>query len=147
MPIVLVTMNVAYSVSAYPCGKLANRVNHQPLLMIGLGLLIVADIILPLGEHWLWTLVGSVVWGFHMGMTQGLFATMVANQAPKSQRGTAFGFFNLVSGIALLVASVLAGVLWQYGGPTLTFYGGAGFCVPTLIGLAIQPGKDKTTQA
>ncbi len=147
MPIVLVTMNVAYSVSAYPCGKLADRVNHQHLLMIGLGLLMVADIILALGEHWLWTLVGSLVWGFHMGMTQGLLATMVANTAPKSQRGTAFGFFNLVSGLALLVASVLAGLLWQYGGPALTFYGGAGFCIVTLIGLAIRPGKDRTTPA
>jgi len=147
MPIVMVTMNVAYALSAYPCGKLADRLNHQHLLMIGLCLLIIADIILALGEHWLWTLAGSVVWGLHMGMTQGLLATMVANAAPTSLRGTAFGFFNLVSGIALLIASVLAGLLWQYGGPALTFYAGAGFCVVTLTGLALRPSKDRPTQA
>lgn len=147
MPIVLVTMNVAYAVSAYPFGKLADQCNHQRLLMIGLCLLIIADIILALGEHWLWTLVGSVIWGFHMGMTQGLLATMLVNAAPKSLRGTAFGFFNLVSGIGLLVASVLAGLLWQYGGPALTFYAGAGFCLVTLAGLAMRPGKGRSTEA
>ncbi len=144
LPIVLVTMNLAYAVSAYPFGKLADRFNHQHLLMIGLCLLIIADLILALGDHWLWTLCGSVVWGFHMGMTQGLLATMVANAAPKFLRGTAFGFFNLVSGIALLVASVLAGLLWQYGGPALTFYGGAGFCIVTLAGLAMRPRKGRS---
>jgi len=139
MPMIFVMMNAAYAVSAYPFGKLADRVNHRYLLMIGLCLLIVADIILALGEHWLWTLLGSMIWGLHMGMTKGLLATMVANTAPASLRGTAFGFFNLASGISLLIASVLAGILWQYAGPALTFYAGAGFCVVTLIGLALRP--------
>lgn len=142
MPVVFVVMNVAFSASAYPFGKLADKVNHRHLLMIGLCLLIVADITLALGEHWLWTLLGAVIWGLHMGMTQGLLATMVANAAPTRLRGTAFGFFNLASGLSMLIASVLAGILWQYGGPALTFYTGAGFCVITLIGLTLRPNQD-----
>lgn len=146
MPMVFVVMNVAYALSAYPFGKLADRVNQRQLLMIGLGLLIVADITLALGEHWLWTLLGALIWGLHLGMTQGLLAAMVANVAPTSLRGTAFGFFNLATGLSMLVASVLAGILWQYAGPALTFYAGAGFCVIALIGLALRSDQDTPAQ-
>jgi len=138
MPAVMVAMNVAYSLSAYPCGRLADRMSHQRLLLMGLCLLIMADLTLAMADNWFWTIIGAVIWGLHMGMTQGLLSTMVADVAPETLRGTAFGFFNLVCGIALLLASVLAGMLWQWGGPALTFYAGAGFCVLTIIGLMIH---------
>ena len=140
LPVVLVVMNIAYSLSAYPFGKLSDRMDHRQLLIMGLVVLFVADLVLALGNHWLWTLVGSVIWGLHMGMTQGLLATMVAHTAPKALRGTAFGFFNLVGGVALFLASAVAGLLWTWAGPALTFYAGAAFCLLT-IGLMMCQGK------
>ena len=64
-----------------------------------------------------WTgLTGVALWGVHMGITQGLLATMVADTAPADLRGTAYGIFNLVSGIAMLAASAVAGLLWDRSG-------------------------------
>ncbi len=127
-PLVLVAMNVVYSVSAYPLGKLADRYSHLKLLAWGLVVLIAADLVLATSAHWATTLCGVALWGLHMGMTQGLLATMVADTAPAALRGTAFGVFNLASGLALLVASVLAGWLWDRFGASFTFYAGAVFC-------------------
>jgi MFS family permease len=101
--------------------------------------LIAADLVLATSDHWSVLLAGVALWGVHMGMTQGLLATMVADTAPADLRGTAYGFFNLVSGLAMLVASVLAGVLWDQLGAAFTFYAGAAFCVVALVGLAWQP--------
>jgi MFS family permease len=131
-------MNIAYSLSAYPFGKLSDRMDHRQLLVTGLVVLLIADLVLALGNHWLWTLVGSVIWGLHMGMTQGLLATMVAHTAPKALRGTAFGFFNLVGGVALFLASAVAGMLWTWAGPALTFYAGAAFCLLTIALMMCQ---------
>jgi len=136
VPLVMVAMNMVYSSSAYPFGKLADRVSHGVLLAIGLLLLIVADVVLALGGHWTMILVGVALWGLHMGMTQGLLATMVADVAPPDLRGTAFGFFNLVSGIAMLAASVLAGWIWENHGPAATFLAGAAFSLIALAALA-----------
>lgn len=139
VPLVMVAMNVVYSLSAYPFGRLSDRVSHAKLLASGLAVLIAADLVLASGDHWTIVLAGVLLWGLHMGMTQGLLATMVADTAPADLRGTAFGFFNLVSGVAMLVASVLAGWLWDALGAAFTFYAGAGFCALTLVALAVAP--------
>lgn len=125
VPMVMVAMNVVYSATAYPFGKLSDRMSHRTLLAMGLVVLMVADLVLARDDHWFTVLVGVMIWGVHMGMTQGLLATMVADTAPADLRGTAFGFFNLVSGLAMLMASALAGLLWDQWGAAYTFYGGA----------------------
>ena len=139
VPLVMVAMNVVYAFSAYPFGKLSDRMNHKTLLALGLVVLIAADLVLAASDHWSFVLAGVALWGIHMGMTQGLLATMVADTAPADLRGTAYGFFNLVSGLAMLVASVLAGLLWDQLGASFTFYAGAVFCAIALVGLAWQP--------
>ena len=136
VPLVMVAMNVVYSLTAYPFGKLSDRVSHHGLLLAGLSVLVLADVVLAVSTHWLGLLLGVALWGVHMGMTQGLLAAMVAAQAPADLRGTAFGFFNLVSGVALLAASVLAGLLWQTLGPAWTFGAGAAFSVLAMAALA-----------
>jgi MFS family permease len=135
VPLVMVAMNVVYAASAYPFGKLSDRMSHKKLLALGLVVLIAADLVLALDDHWTTVLAGVALWGVHMGMTQGLLATMVADTAPADLRGTAFGFFNLVSGVAMLIASVVAGLLWDSLGAATTFYAGAGFCLLALLGL------------
>ena len=138
VPLVMVAMNVVYSVTAYPFGKLSDRMNHSTLLALGLGVLIVADLVLARDDHWLTVLIGVTLWGMHMGMSQGLLAAMVAMTAPPDLRGTAFGFFNLVSGLAMLIASALAGWLWDQWGAGYTFYAGALFSGAALIVLLIR---------
>ena len=132
-PLVLVVMNLVYAISAYPLGKLADRMSHLTLLSAGLIVLIAADLILAQAQGLAAVALGVALWGLHMGMTQGLLATMVADTAPAHLRGTAFGFFNLASGVAMLVASVLAGLLWDRLGPGVTFYAGAMFSLAALL--------------
>lgn len=135
VPLVMVAMNLIYAASAYPFGKLSDRFSHARLLALGLLVLIGADLVLAASAHWSVVLAGVALWGVHMGMTQGLLATMVAATAPADLRGTAFGFFNLVSGVALLLASVVAGLLWDRLGAAFTFYAGATFAALALAGL------------
>jgi MFS family permease len=135
VPLVMVAMNLVYAASAYPFGKLSDRMSHKALLGWGLVVLIAADLVLALNNHWTTVLAGVALWGVHMGMTQGLLATMVADTAPADLRGTAFGFFNLVSGAAMLAASVVAGLLWDQLGASFTFYAGAVFSAVALLGL------------
>jgi MFS family permease len=136
VPLVMVAMNVVYAASAFPFGKLSDRMSHRKLLASGLVVLIAADIVLASTAHWTAVLAGVALWGVHMGMTQGLLLTMVADVAPVDLRGTAFGFFNLVSGVAMLIASVIAGLLWDQLGAPMTFFAGAVFCGIALMGLA-----------
>ena len=143
VPLVMVAMNVVYSLTAYPFGRLSDRMSHARLLRLGLAVLIAADLVLAASNHWAVVLGGVLLWGLHMGMTQGLLATMIADTAPEDLRGTAYGFFNLVSGLAMLAASVLAGLLWDQLGAAFTFYAGAAFCALTLIGLAFRVGTGR----
>ena len=131
-------MNLVYALAAYPFGKLADSMSHSRLLVCSLLLLIAADAVLAMGNHWGWIWGGVTLWGLHLGMSQGLLATMVADVAPADLRGTAYGFFNLLSGIAMLVASGLAGLLWDTLGAESTFIAGAAFCVLTLAAVAIR---------
>ena len=133
VPLVMVAMNLVYALSAYPLGRLSDRVSHKSLLIGGLVLLIAADLILASSAHWAVVLAGVAVWGVHMGMTQGLLAVMVADTAPADLRGTAYGFFNLVSGFALLIASLVAGLLWDSLGAPATFLTGAVFSATALV--------------
>ncbi|MFQ2189611.1 MFS transporter [Aeromonas jandaei] len=133
VPLVMVAMNLVYAASAYPFGKLSDHINHHKLLVFGLAVLIAADLVLAANNHWLVVLSGVVLWGLHMGITQGLLATMVAQTAPPDLRGTAFGFFNLMSGIAMLFASVIAGFLWEQHGAAATFYTSAAFSLIALL--------------
>ncbi len=138
VPLVMVAMNVVYAASAYPFGKLSDRTSHTALLAFGLVVLIAADLVLASGDHWPTMLVGVGLWGVHMGATQGLLAAMVSETAPPDLRGTAFGFFNLVGGFAMLAASAAAGLLWSRLGAASTFYAGAGFCVLAVVVIRIR---------
>lgn len=133
VPLVMVAMNLVYAGSAFPFGKLSDRMNHKRLLACGLIVLIAADLMLSINGSWTTVLIGVVLWGIHMGMTQGLLAAMVAENSPAELYGTAFGFFNLACGLMLIIASAVAGVMWDRLGASYTFYSGAGFCVMTLI--------------
>ncbi len=137
-PVVLVVMNVVYAISAYPSGRLADRMNHRLLLGIGLGVLVLSDLVLARAQGLAMVAAGVALWGLHMGMTQGLLAAMVAGTAPAHLRGSAFGFFNLVSGVAMLIASMLAGLLWDKVGAATTFYAGAAFSALALVLLATR---------
>jgi len=139
VPLVMVAMNIVYSLTAYPFGRLSDRVSHTKLLALGLLVLIAADLVLATHAHWAVVLIGVALWGIHMGMTQGLLASMVAHTAPAELRGTAFGCFNLVSGLAMLLASGLAGLLWDHLGASFTFYTGAAFCALAMAGLGWAP--------
>jgi len=143
VPLVMVIMNLVYSGSAYPFGRLADRMNHGTLLSLGLTVLIAADLVLAADAHWLTVAVGVSLWGLHMGMTQGLLATLVADAAPIDLRGTAYGFFNLVSGIAMLLASAAAGLLWERFGAAFTFHGGAIFAALALMGLVLRSRRQR----
>ncbi len=135
VPLMLIVMNVVYAVSAYPFGRLFDDGHRRRLLALGIGLLIVADLILARAASPWAVALGSALWGLHMGATQGLLAALVAETAPADLRGTAFGVFNLGSGVALLAASVIAGGLWSAFGPGLTFYAGAAFAFIAGAGL------------
>jgi len=127
IPLVMVAMSVVYALLAYPAGLYVDRGRQGGLLQSGLLFLILADLVLANAHSTGIVVAGGALWGVHMGLTQGVFAAMIAGTAPEDLRGTAFGIFNVVSGIALLAASVLAGWLWQAHGPGLTFYAGAVF--------------------
>jgi MFS family permease len=138
VPLVMVAMSLTYAATAYPFGQLSDRISHTQLLVLGLVVLIAADLVLASSHHWAVVLIGVALWGIHMGMTQGLLSKMVADTAPVDLRGTAFGVFYLVSGIAMLIASTSAGLLWDHLGASFTFYAGAGFCGIALLGLTLR---------
>jgi MFS family permease len=136
-PLVLIAMNAVYAAGAYPFGILADRMDHRTLLAWGLVVLVAADVLLALASQGPLLWAGIALWGLHMAMTQGLMAAMVADTAPEDLRGTAFGMFNLASGLALLAASVIAGLLWDQWGAEATFAAGAVFGVVALVGIGL----------
>jgi MFS family permease len=139
--LVLISMNLIYAACAYPFGKLADKLPHAQLLGWGLVLLIGADALLAAQSNGMVFWAGVALWGLHMAMTQGLLATMVADTAPADLRGTAYGFFNLLSGVALLLASGVAGLLWDRFGASFTFAAGTVFCVLALGLLMVRPSE------
>ena len=138
VPMILIVMNVVYAASAYPFGKFSDNGSRRSLLVWGVLFLIASDITLALAAN-IWAVgLGAAIWGLHMGATQGLLSALVSDAAPADLRGTAFGVFNLVSGVALLAASVIAGGLWTLLGPAMTFYAGAVFSSIALLGLSVR---------
>lgn len=136
VPLVLVAMNAAYSLTAYPAGRLSDRVGRHGLLATGYLILMLGDTVLALAGNWLTVLAGAMLWGIHMGMTQGILAALVADTAPEELRGTAFGVFHMVGGLCLLSASLIAGALWQAIGAGATFGVGAAaaaLCMPAIM--------------
>ncbi len=137
VPIIMVVMNLSYTLFAYPAGKAGDSLSSRTLLIYGLAVLIFADVLLAVAKSPYLAIVGAGFWGLHMALTQGLLSKLVANSAPAHLRGTAFGFFNLVSGLALLLASVIAGLLWSVFGASMTFFTGALFAAIAVAGLLI----------
>jgi len=137
VPIVMIVMNLLYAGAAYPAGSAADSLSARTLLLLGLALLIAADVTLALAPSPLIVFAGAALWGLHMAFTQGLLSKLVADTAPAELVGTGFGIFNLVSGIALLLASVIAGSLWSAFGAPATFFAGAVFAAIAAIGLAM----------
>ena len=143
VPLVMVVMSGVYTFSSYPAGVLSDAYGRRGLLVAGLVVLIAADLVLGLTTGITSMLIGVALWGLHMGLTQGILATLVADTAPADLRGTSFGVFNLVSGLALLLSSLIAGLLWDAGGALMTFLAGAGFAGLALLGSAwIAPGQN-----
>jgi MFS family permease len=143
-PLVLIGMNVVYALAAYPFGSLSDRVSHVALLAWGLVVLMAADALLAQSGQGACVWAGIALWGLHMGITQGLLAAMVAHAAPADLRGTAFGFFNLASGVAMLLASTVAGLLWDRFGAPWTFIAGAAFSAVTLLALLVRSPEAAT---
>ena len=139
VPAVLVLMNVVYALAAYPAGVLSDRVDRKTILIAGLGLLIAADVVLAFSSTIGVAALGVALWGLHMGVTQGLLAALVADTAPPELRGTAYGMFNLMTGLALLAASVIAGALWDTVGSQATFLLGAVFATLAIVGIVAKP--------
>jgi MFS family permease len=139
VPGVLVVMNFVYAMAAYPAGALSDRISRRSVLIVGLLFLVFADVALAFASSIAEIGLGVILWGLHMGLTQGLLATLVADTAPVELRGTAYGMFNLLTGLALLVASIIAGVLWDVIGPKGTFFSGATFTIVAVVGLLLGP--------
>jgi MFS family permease len=136
VPLILVAMNVVYALAAWPAGALSDRIGRYVLLSCGFAILIVADLVLAFAPNVATVVLGAALWGLHMGLTQGVLASLVADTAPADLRGTAFGMFNLVAGVATVAASVVAGALWDVVGPQVTFIAGAIF---TALALVVVP--------
>lgn len=134
-PAVMVAMNVVYSAVSAPAGGLSDRIDRRLLLLAGLGVLVLADAVLALLGTVEGVFLGVALWGLHMGLTQGVLTAMIADTAPERLRGSAFGLFNLASGLTLLAASGLAGLLWGLHGPQATFLVGAGFALLAAVGV------------
>lgn len=135
IPVVMIVMNALYAGAAYPAGAAADRVSPRSLLLLGLVLLMAADVALAFATSPVIVFAGAALWGLHMALTQGLLSKLVADIAPAELLGTGFGIFNLVSGVALLLASVIAGSLWSTVGASSTFLAGAVFAAVAAIGL------------
>jgi len=137
LPVVFIVMNVVYTAGAYPAGVLSDRMSSNHLLLSGIAVLVASELILATAAGTAPVLAGAALWGLHLALTQGLFSKLVADLAPAALRGTAFGVFNLISGVALLAGSVIAGVLWSAFGSSATFYAGAAFAAATAVGMGV----------
>jgi MFS family permease len=132
-PAVIAWMSLVYAMSAYPAGRLQDRIGARPLLLLGIASLIAADLVIVFSPMLLAAFAAIGLWGLHMGFTQGVLSALVAETAPQRLRGTAFGLFGLITGVAALLASVVAGLLWDRIGAEATFLAGAAFAAMALL--------------
>ena len=124
-PLALVAFNLGFMALAYPAGALSDRISPRTVLMAGMATLVVADLILGLGNGIPSLIAGTVLWGAHMALTQGIFLRMIADAAPEHLRATSFGAFYFVTGVGTLLASLAAGFIWDRDGGSATFLAGA----------------------
>lgn len=143
VPTILMTMSLAYALAAYPAGHYSDRLGRPLMLFIGLLLLLLADILLAIADGLLLVYLGAVLWGLHMAFTQGVFAAWVADSCEAKVRGTAFGLYGLVTGVMVILASVMAGVLWEVYGAAMTFYVGATLALVSLAGFSLVNYKGR----
>ncbi|HEU5286377.1 MAG TPA: MFS transporter [Sphingomicrobium sp.] len=146
-PLVLVLFNLAFLALAYPAGSWSDRMSPKAILMIGMAVLVAADLVLaqPLGLPGL--AVGVALWGAHMALTQGVFARLIADVAPPHLRATSFGAFYFVGGIGTLLASLGAGLLWDRSGPDATFIAGAAVAAVAMAMLSLLPEQRRAPSA
>ena len=137
VPLVLILMNAVYALTAYPAGRMSDRLGPRGMLVAGLGVLAVSDWVLGMTTAVWGVCTGAALWGFHMGLTQGVLNALVANTAEERLRGTAFGFFSLVQGVSVLGASLLAGGLWDRFGASIAFWTGGGLAVFAMLGVIV----------
>ena len=142
-PLVMVVMSASYAVSAYPAGKRSDRTPRTTMLGISLVPLILAHIVLARTETVVALLVGVALWGLHMGFSQGTLSALVADATPRNLKGTAFGVFNLVCGVAMIPSNWLAGWLWQAHGAQTAFYVGAALATATLVLLVLTRHRSR----
>jgi MFS family permease len=137
VPLIMVLMHLVYGLTAYPVGILSDRVGRHGMLGLSLAFLIAADIVLAFAQTPASLVAGIVLWGLHMGFSQGILATLIADRAPAAARGTAFGALNLATGVAVLAGNLVAGVLWESYGAAATFLNGAAFAALALFGFML----------
>jgi MFS family permease len=138
VPFFMVLMNVVYTFSAYPVGVLSDKLGRMGMLSAGCLVLVAADVVFALSSSYALVALGAALWGLHNGLTQGIFSALVADTSPENIRGSAFGIFSLATGIAMLVSSILAGLLWDIIGPRATFWAGACFALVGYTGFVIR---------
>lgn len=135
IPLVLVVMSFAYALSAYPAGRLFDRLGWPVALGLSLVFLVAANLFLALSYDVASAFAGIALWGLHMGFSQGVLAAMVAAAAPEQLRASAFGLFNMAAAVLLFLASLIAGVLWEAFSPAVPFVAGAIFTGLSLLAL------------
>ena len=141
-PLVLTLFNLSFLALAYPAGALSDRIAPKNILLAGIALLVVADLWLAQAET-LWAIgIGVLLWGGHMALTQGIFSRMIADAAAPDKRATSFGAFFFANGIATLLASVGAGLLWDRSGPAETFTAAAAVAAVAGAMLLLLPKRD-----
>lgn len=143
VPITMVVMHAVYGLTAYPVGSLSDRMGRKGLLAVSLGFLVAADLVIAHSTTIYPFLAGIVLWGLHMGFSQGILATLIADTAPPHLKGTAFGIFNVITGFVMLAGNVGAGWLWEAYGSSSTFLAGATLSAIALVSLLALPGTPK----
>ncbi|RYD92534.1 MAG: MFS transporter, partial [Sphingomonadales bacterium] len=136
-PLAMVIMHAVYGLAAYPVGKLSDRIGSRGLLVWSLAFLVGSHLTLAYATD-LWVyLLGTVLWGLHMGFSQGLLGALIAGVTPDALKGSAFGAFNLMTGIVVLVGNTAAGWLWISAGSQAPFLVGAGVSLLAMLLLAV----------
>lgn len=136
VPVFYMIMNAVYALSAYPSGAISDRLGRRGVLGAGIAVLAASNLVMAVSGSPLTAALGVAMWGLHLGLTQGILASLVADTSPEDLKGSAFGLFSLASGVAMLAASLTAGLLWDLWGPQATFIAGACFSAVSLVGFA-----------
>lgn len=137
VPLVVIAMNTVYALSSYPAGVLSDYMDRRFILLWGIVFLIIGDLVLGFGDSLWIVFVGAAFWGLHMGFTEGILAAMITDVTKEELRGTAFGFYNCVTGFGMLGSNLIAGLLWDSMGSSYTFYIGAFFSMLAFVAVGV----------